>query len=112
MKKFIKENSELILKILDVQGFNKKKLEKIKELSNNKEFEFNFTGSCPCGFYLETTLKDTIHSLDKFEEYIKQKSFYEKGTRILRNVTSDENYKVIFNHGNFNSELIVYFNNP
>lgn len=112
MKDFITKYPEMISRILEVEGFNREKLEKILEITSNERINFDFAGACPDGFYLQVNLEKRIKNIFEFGEFLKERGFYERDYKILdeRSLGFDC-YRIIIDHDK-PSEVQIRFNNP
>jgi hypothetical protein len=112
---FITKNIEIVKKILEIEGFNKEKLEKILEITSNNNFHFDFVGGCPDNFWLATTLEKRMNTHDyneQFTNFLKEKNFYEEGYKIISGGDwQNYDYKVVVDQGK-PSELQILFSNP
>jgi hypothetical protein len=111
MNDFMKENPEFVLKILESQGFNKEKLEKILNVYNHPSFEFTLESSCPDGLLLQTELKERIYHVDNFQRYLKEKNFNYENMRAIGQSYPEDSYRVIMDLGTSN-EFRIYFYPP
>jgi hypothetical protein len=111
MKDFIINNPEIISKILEVEGFNKEKLENILEITSNPKVNFKFAGSCPHGLYLQVDLENRIDNLSLFIDFLKEKELYNKDYHITKRSYGDYTFSVTINEGK-PSEVNIEFENP
>lgn len=115
LEKFITDNIGMVKTILEIEGFNIKKLEKVLEITSNKNFNFDFVGGCPDNLWLVTVLEKRMSTYDHNEEFtnfLKEKNLYEEGYRIIGGGDwQGYDYKVIVDQGK-PSEFQILFYNP
>lgn len=111
--KFIIENSRIISKILEVEEFNKEKLEIILETKSNKNFEFSFMGNaCPGNFKIQTELNKKMEecnylaNLENFTNFLKKMNLYKEDYKIMQIY---ENLYKLFIDKDKNSEIQIIF---
>jgi hypothetical protein len=111
MKDFISKHPEMISKILEVEGFNREKLEKIIEITSNKKIKFEFAGACPYSFWMDVNLGKRINDLDYFIRFLKENDLYKEDYRMSSSSFSYCDYRVFIDQGK-PSELEIRFHNP
>jgi hypothetical protein len=110
MREFIVKHPELIYKILEVEGFNKEKLENILKITSNDKLKFEFAGSCPHGLYLQVELKNKVDNLVSFIEFIKEKGLYDKNYKITKRDYGDYAYSVTVDNEKPSEVDIEFYN--
>jgi len=108
MEEFIRENPNLVSKILGAWSFDENKLKIIKRLLDNKVIKFNLSNSCPDGIILTAELNEKFNSEYFLKEFLNKRKIFEEEYSLRQSIVSRFCYETGINEGK-PSELRIYF---